>query len=81
MVSKLFFCSEFPDIPDKVARKTRKTQAIAKRYSFHTNAKKNYIAILAEYPKLWGNLQIKLHSLRKESRPLIRTNFKFFMKI
>ena len=43
MVSKLFFCSEFPDIPDKVARKTRKlgrTQAIAKRYSFHTNAKK-----------------------------------------
>ena len=45
---KLVFCSKFPDIPDnagKVMRRTRKrrrkrrTQAIAKRYAFHANAK------------------------------------------
>ena len=40
MVCKIIFCSEFPDIPDKAGRKTRRrrTQAIAKRYAFHANA-------------------------------------------
>ena len=41
-VWKIIFYSEFPDIPDKTGRKTRKgrrrTQAIAKRYAFHANA-------------------------------------------
>ena len=46
MVCKIFFFSVFPDIPDnagKVTRRRRKrrTQAIAKRYAFHSNAKKN----------------------------------------
>ena len=44
MVCKIIFCSEFPDILDKAGRKTRRrrkrTQAIAKRYAFHANAKK-----------------------------------------
>ena len=49
MVCKLIFCSEFPDIPDKAGRKTRRTtQAVAKRYAFHANAinktyKRNWI--------------------------------------
>ena len=37
----VIFCSEFPDIPNKAGRKTRRirrTQAIAKRYAFHANA-------------------------------------------
>ena len=39
VVCKKIFSSEFPDIPDKAGRKTRRrTQAIAKRYSFHVNA-------------------------------------------
>ena len=43
MVCKIIFCSEFPDIPVKAGRKTRRrsrrrTQAIAKRYAFHANA-------------------------------------------
>ena len=40
MVCKIICCSEFPDIPDKAGRKTRRrrTQAIAKRYAFQTNA-------------------------------------------
>ena len=44
VVCKIAFCSEFPDIPDSAGRKTRRrrrrrTQAIAKRYVFHANAK------------------------------------------
>ena len=41
MVCKIICCSEFPDIPDKAGRKTRRrrTQAIAKRYAFNANAK------------------------------------------
>ena len=40
MVCKIIFCSEFPDIPDKAGRETRRrrTQAIAKHYAFHANA-------------------------------------------
>ena len=43
MVCKIIFCSEFPDIPDNAgkvmrSRRTRRTQAIAKRYAFHANA-------------------------------------------
>ena len=40
MVCKIIICSDFPDIPDKTGRKTRRrkrTQAIAKRYAFHAN--------------------------------------------
>ena len=39
VVCKIAFCSEFPDIPDSAGRKTRRTQAIAKHYEFHANAK------------------------------------------
>ena len=48
LVYKIVFCSELPDIQDnagKVTRRTRRrrrrrrTQAIAKRYAFHANAK------------------------------------------
>ena len=44
VVCKIVFCSEFPDIPDNIDKVTRKrrrrrTQAIAKRYVFHANAK------------------------------------------
>ena len=42
MVYEILFCSEFPDIPDKAGRKItrrRRTQAVAKRYAFHANAK------------------------------------------
>ena len=51
VVCKIVFCSEFPVIPDtagKVTRRTRsrrkrrRTQAIAKRYAFHTNAKSRF---------------------------------------
>ena len=42
MVCKIIFCSEFPDIPDKVAEsqeeKEEKEQVIAKRFTFHANA-------------------------------------------
>ena len=44
MVCKIVFCFEFPDIPDNAERTTRRrgrrrrTQAIAKRYAFHSNA-------------------------------------------
>ena len=40
MVCKIYFCSEFPDIPNTAGRKTRRRrriQAIAKRYAFHAN--------------------------------------------
>ena len=39
MVCKIIFCFEFPNIPDKAGRKTRRrgTQAIAKCYVFHAN--------------------------------------------
>ena len=39
MVYKIFFCSEFLDIPDKAGRKTkrRRTPEIAMRYAFHAN--------------------------------------------
>ena len=43
MVCKIICYSEFPNIPDKAGRKTRRrrrrTQAIAKPYAFHANAK------------------------------------------
>ena len=47
MVSKIVFCSEFPDIPDNAGkvmrrrrrRRRRRTQAIAQRYAFDANAK------------------------------------------
>ena len=42
MVCKIFFCSGFPDIPDKAGRKTRRRrgiQGIAKGYAFHANSK------------------------------------------
>ena len=41
MVCRIICCSEFPDIPDKAGRKTRKrrrTQVIAECYAFHANA-------------------------------------------
>ena len=37
MVCKIFFCSEFPDIPDKANRKMRR-QTIGKFCVFHTKA-------------------------------------------
>ena len=48
-VWKIIFYSEFPDIPDKAGRKTRRrrrTQAIAKRYAFHANAIKYSFQII-----------------------------------
>ena len=44
MVCKIFFCSEFPDIPDKANRKMRRRrrrQVIAKLCVFHTKAIKS----------------------------------------
>ena len=44
VVCKIVFCSELPDIPDSTGRKTRRrktrrrTQTIAKRYTFDANA-------------------------------------------
>ena len=40
MVCKIIFCSEFPDIPDKAGRVTRRrrTQAVAMRFVFQANA-------------------------------------------
>ena len=52
MVSKIMFCSEFPDIPDNAGRKTRRrrrTQTIAKRYAFHANVK----GLLAYFGKIY----------------------------
>ena len=43
MVCKIVFCSEFPDIPDNAGRKTRTTQAIAKRYAFHADVTRTFI--------------------------------------
>ena len=37
MICKIIFCSEFPDIPDKAGRFTRRTEA--KPFAFHPNAK------------------------------------------
>ena len=51
VVCKIVFCSEYPVIQDnagKVTRRTRsrrkrrRTQSIAKRYAFHTNAKSRF---------------------------------------
>ena len=40
----MFFCSEFPDVPGKAVRVTRRrTQAIAKRFAFYTNAIKYFL--------------------------------------
>ena len=41
MVCKIYFCSEFLVIPDKAGRVTwrKRTQAIAKHFAFHANAK------------------------------------------
>ena len=40
MVGKIIYCFEFPDIPHKAGRKTRRrrTQTIANLYVFHANA-------------------------------------------
>ena len=41
MICKITLCSEFPNIPEKAGRVTRRrrgTQAIAKRFAFHANA-------------------------------------------
>ena len=40
MVCKKIFCFEFPDIPDKAGRVTRRrrTQAVAMRFVFQANA-------------------------------------------
>ena len=43
MVCKKIFCFEFPDIPDKAGRVTRRrrrrrTQAVAMRFAFQANA-------------------------------------------
>ena len=62
MVCKIIFCSVFPDILDKAGRKTRRrrrrrTQAIAKRYAFHANAKK-----LSEY--ICRHLKYHHHRIR-----------------
>ena len=51
MVCKMFFCSKFPDIPDKASRVTRKrrTQTIAKCFAFHERAiKTNLVKIYAD---------------------------------
>ena len=41
-ILKIVFCSVIPNIPDNAGRKTRRrTQAFAKRYSFHANAKRD----------------------------------------
>ena len=46
---KIAFCSEFPDIQDSTVRKTRRrTQAIAKRYAFHTNAKIVFFSLITD---------------------------------
>ena len=55
VVSKIAFCSEFPNIPDNTGRKTRRrTQVIAKHYAFHTNTKK--MEILTIFVNFWLNL-------------------------
>ena len=48
VICKIVFCSESPDIPDNAGSKTtrRRTQATAKRYAFHANAKNNVIRTL-----------------------------------
>ena len=40
MICKITLCSEFPNIPEKAGRVTRRRgiQAIAKRFAFHANA-------------------------------------------
>ena len=43
VVCKIVFCSEFPDIPNNAGRKTRTTQAIAKRYAFHADVTRTFI--------------------------------------
>ena len=51
MVCKIAFCSKFPDILDSTGRKTtrRRTQATAKGYAFHANAKRTRLAIAKRY--------------------------------
>ena len=52
VVCKIVFCFKFSDIPDKAERRTRRrrrrrrTQAIAKRYAFHANAKIKDVTLL-----------------------------------
>ena len=51
MVCKMIFCSKFPDILDKAGRKTtrRRTQAVAKSYAFHANAKRQHFYAHKKY--------------------------------
>ena len=52
MVCKIRFCSELPDVTDKVGIKMRrKTLAIAKRYAFHANTKTYPVSLSAHFSK------------------------------
>ena len=55
VVCKRVFCSKFPNIPDNAGRKTRRTQAIAKRCGFHANAIKRNTVI-----NEWGGLLTRI---------------------
>ena len=61
VICEIVLCSEFLNIPDNAGRKTtrrRRTQAIAKRYAFHTNA-------IIWYVKMWSkNIRIKKLQLK-----------------
>ena len=57
MVCKIIFCSAFPDIPDKAGRKTRRrrTQAIAKHFTFHTKQKTDFKVICVAVKRIATN--------------------------
>ena len=68
MVCKIVFCSEFPNIPDNAGKVTRRrrTQAIAKRYTFHGNAIKIIIGLFWLLTVLvLSNLKLLKYKLQK----------------
>ena len=94
LVCKIVFCSKFLDIPDNAGKVTRRrrsrrrrTQAIAKRYAFHTNAISQipgrssvmyyiYIFIFFEFSKT--NIKLKITQANfKKLKSQIFNNHKY----
>ena len=79
MVCKIFFCSKFPDIPDKAGRKTRRrrrrTQAIAKRYVSRKRKKKN------DLPQICSFRVTFIHVNVLELKQYFHQNRIFFIKL
>ena len=70
MICKIIFCSEFPDIPDKAGRFTRRT--VAKPFAFHPNAK---TVVASQFHQFIGKIDLGIGELSNGLR-MISENLK-----